>query len=406
MKSFGFGDPLGLGLPGHIAAARRFSFAPVFAQHSGRESLRSLQAAKAALNAVQLAVAAAGFRRPWGADADGLRTEADVARAAAAGFTTFTIDPSAFIEHRADQLGRRELEEALAVLGKEGVLPPHWQKDFLGQRFELPGCAPLQFDAASVGRIAIKFGRALQHARRLAHAVASRASAEGGEIELSLHESPDAITPLEHWFIACELQRRAIPVVSVALRFGPQFAGGIDYPGDADAFETTLRSHAAIAARHGPYKLSFHDGSDKFSLYPAMGRICGELLHVKTCGTTYLEALRVVCRGAPDLFREIAALARARFAGNAATRPAAERAAMDKLFAAGRASSLERSFLDAVPGRRLLHATRSLVLAEGETAKGRPFREAITEILQNRPADYHELLDAHFTRHLTLLNAG
>ena len=40
-KSFGFGDRLGLATPGHVAAARKFDFAPVFAQQSIREMERT-----------------------------------------------------------------------------------------------------------------------------------------------------------------------------------------------------------------------------------------------------------------------------------------------------------------------------------------------------------------------------
>jgi hypothetical protein len=52
--------------------------------------------------------------------------------------------------------------------------------------------------------------------------------------------------------------------------------------------------HAAIARRLGPYKLSVHSGSDKFSAYPAIAEATGGVLHLKTAGTSYLEALRVL----------------------------------------------------------------------------------------------------------------
>jgi hypothetical protein len=69
--------------------------------------------------------------------------------------------------------------------------------------------------------------------------------------------------------------------VSVAPRFVGGFEKGIDYKGDLAAFENDLRGHAAIARAFGPYKISIHSGSDKFSIYPIIGRLCGDLLHVK-----------------------------------------------------------------------------------------------------------------------------
>ena len=47
----------------------------------------------------------------------------------------------------------------------------------------------------------------------------------------------------------------------------------------------------AIARTLGPYKISVHSGSDKYSVYPIIGRVCGDLMHVKTAGTWYLEAI-------------------------------------------------------------------------------------------------------------------
>src|SRR6058998_2634226 len=95
-KSFGFGDRLGLATPGHLAAVAKSDFAPIFAQQSVREMERTQRSPQAVLRAAQTALAAAGYMKPWGADADHHKTPEDVAKSAAAGFTFFTIDPSAF----------------------------------------------------------------------------------------------------------------------------------------------------------------------------------------------------------------------------------------------------------------------------------------------------------------------
>ena len=82
--------------------------------------------------------------------------------------------------------------------------------------------------------------------------------------------------------------------VSLAPRFVGSFEKGIDYIGDVGALADDLAVHAAIARRLGPYKLSVHSGSDKFSAYPAIAEATGGVLHLKTAGTSYLEALRAV----------------------------------------------------------------------------------------------------------------
>ena len=85
-------------------------------------------------------------------------------------------------------------------------------------------------------------------------------------------------------------------LVSLAPRYIGDFEKGVDYKGDVAALERSLRDHAAIAEMLGPYKLSLHSGSDKLSMYPALARATKGRFHVKTAGTSYLEALRVVAR--------------------------------------------------------------------------------------------------------------
>ena len=55
----------------------------------------------------------------------------------------------------------------------------------------------------------------------------------------------------------------------------------------------------------GPYKISIHSGSDKFSAYPVIGRETQLRLHLKTAGTSWLESLRSISRTEPGLYRLI-----------------------------------------------------------------------------------------------------
>ena len=96
-----------------------------------------------------------------------------------------------------------------------------------------------------------------------------------------------------------------IKLVSLAPRFIGDFEKGVDFKGDLPAFERSLADHAAIAEMLGPYKLSLHSGSDKLSIYPAFARLTKGRFHVKTAGTSYLEALRAVLRHNEELFRQI-----------------------------------------------------------------------------------------------------
>ena len=115
------------------------------------------------------------------------------------------------------------------------------------------------------------------------------------------------------------------------------------------------------------------------------------LVHVKTAGTSYLEALRAVARVDPGLFREILELARDRYETDRATYhvsarlgkvPAEERLADDDL----------AGLLDDFDAREVLHVTFGSVL----DAYGNRLRETLR---RNHEA-YGEGLAAHFERHL------
>src|SRR5690606_10340866 len=120
-----------------------------------------------------------------------------------------------------------------------------------------------------------------------------------------------------------------VKLVSLAPRYIGDFEKGIDFKGDLATFERSLADHAAIARQLGPYKLSLHSGSDKLSIYSIFARVTRGLLHVKTAGTSYLEALRGVGRHEAKLLREIVTFSRNCFDRDKATYHVS--AALDKV---------------------------------------------------------------------------
>ncbi|RKX36131.1 MAG: hypothetical protein DRP71_01265 [Verrucomicrobia bacterium] len=404
-KSFGFGDRLGLATPGHLAAAQRYDFAPIFAQQSIREMDRTRRTPGDVMGAARNALAEAGFNEAWGADADHLKTVADIDLTASAGFCFFTLDPSEFVENRADTMDEEALKTQVHALVADGILSGGWTESYLGREFDIGQGEPLRFDSESLHRAAVKYARAIDHCGILSAHIAATVPAEKRELEVSVDETDSPTSPLEHLFFALELKRREIPVVSLAPRFVGAFEKGIDYIGDLNSFETELRRHVAIARTFGPYKVSIHTGSDKFSIYPIIGRICGPLLHVKTAGTSYLEALRVTCRTEPALFDQIAEYSRSRFAEDKHSYLISTTdEQISALFGGNR--DREEIFLETIPGRQLLHVTYGSVLTVGKSPAGRPFRDAILENLDTETALHREVLENHLGKHLELLNAG
>lgn len=405
-KSFGFGDRLGLATPGHLAAARKSDFAPIFAQQSIREMDRTQRTADEVMIAAQAALAAENYNRPWGADADHLKTEADVQRTAAAGFCFFTIDPSAFVVNEADRMDQAALGKEVDKLVADAIFPhANWATWYLDKKYPLAG-SQLAFTREALMRAAVKYARAIAHCEAMSGFIKKASGSKPCEIEVSVDETDSPTSTLEHLFFALELKRRNVSVVSLAPRFIGEFEKGIDFRGDLMAFENSLKEHVAIAQAYGPYKISVHSGSDKFSVYPIVGRLCGDLLHVKTAGTSYLEALRAVVRKDKALFAEIAAYCVGRFDTDRKSYHISTTNAQIADLARVQPAEFEKFYLDEVPGRQLLHVTFGSVLTQGARSSGQRFKEAILDILRNDPALYRELLDIHFTKHLSLLNAG
>src|SRR5215213_3165960 len=146
-KSFGFGDRLGLATRGHLASARKFEFAPIFAQQSIREMQRTSRTPEEVMSAARSALSAEGFTGRWGADADHLKNAEDVRRTAAAGFCFFTIDPSAHVVNDADRMGPPELKSAVDAMVADNTFDgAGWEAEYLSRTYDVdPSAPPLRF---------------------------------------------------------------------------------------------------------------------------------------------------------------------------------------------------------------------------------------------------------------------
>jgi hypothetical protein len=231
--------------------------------------------------------------------------------------------------------------------------------------------------------------------RHLARTMGSRPF----ELEMSVDET-DTITSLpEHVYIAHELRRLGVRWVSLAPRYVGTFEKGVDYIGSLDDFERSFARHLAVSQTYGPYKLSLHSGSDKFSVYPIAARVAGELVHLKTAGTSYLEALRAIAKLNPGLFREIASFAAARYPTDRASyHVSAEVSRMPN--PASLPDDQLTTLLDSFDSREILHVTFGSVLNHA------PFRAPFFAVLRSDEEVYSDMLEKHFNRHLSPFRAA
>jgi hypothetical protein len=217
--SFGFGDRLGLATAGHVEAVRRAGsgIAPIFAQQSVREMTRTGRTPETVLADARNALAIAGWSGDFGADADHLKTTADVEATAAAGFTFFTIDPSDYVSQKAGAF----LEPALRDRFADVHPSINWFDSYLGKRVKLPTGAIVELDEFALMRAAVKYGRALAKAIELAEHIrrVNECARRDYEIELSIDETDEPTTLAEHYVIADQCLSRGVKLASLAPRF-------------------------------------------------------------------------------------------------------------------------------------------------------------------------------------------
>jgi hypothetical protein len=410
--SFGFGDRMGIATFGHVQAMKQSGsgIAPIFAQQSIREMTRTQRTPAQVMSDAIGAAKSSGWTGPQGADADHLKTPQDIERTAAEGFCFFTIDPSGEVDAHADDYSPQQVQEKFKAVAGE----VDWVSKYKGKKIKLSTGTTVDLDELAVLKAAVKYGKAINLATSLAKHIEATAKKlnRGFEIELSVDETPQPTTLAEHYIIADQLRSRGVKLISLAPRYVGDFEKGVDYKGNLSAFEKSLADHAAIAKELGPYKLSLHSGSDKLTIYPSFARITKGQFHVKTAGTSYLEALRAVAHHDEKLFRKIIDFSRGRYNTDKATYHVS--ATIENVPPASDirdAKKLEQVYLECwsdvkpgagftEPGRQILHCTFGSVLTDATLKK------EVMSILKEHRKTYDAILADHFGRHLKALKAG
>jgi hypothetical protein len=297
--TIGCGDRLGLAGPGHIRAASGYAISPVLAQQSMRELTLTGRSYPEVVKDAAFSVLQEGYEGGYGADGDHLKTLADIDSAVDVGMPMVTLDLTEVMNPAPAAWSDAAVADAFESLPagtKERVL-----SDYAGKTFNLGG-ESITLSVLEAKRCALMYWKALDFTVE----VDARLRAKRGDhydLEVSIDETTAPTIPSHHLFIAAELKRRGVTVNSLAPRFIGEFQKGIDYIGDLAEFERQFVVHCRIAKAYGDYKVSIHSGSDKFSAYPIIGRLTGLRVHVKTAGTSWLEALRAVSLHEPKLFR-------------------------------------------------------------------------------------------------------
>ena len=199
---------------------------------------------------------------------------------------------------------RREADAAVKALGYKGqyfVDADHINLNNVDRFIEASDFFTIDVAdyIGKTGTMEEKFLPAIKEAGKIYRHIAEKKGADNFVTEVSMDEVDEAQTPEELRYILREIAKEGIPVQTIAPKFTGRFNKGVDYRGDLARFEREFEQDLLVideAVREyglpDNLKLSIHSGSDKFSIYPIMGRLIRKHdkgIHIKTAGTTWLE---------------------------------------------------------------------------------------------------------------------
>ena len=399
-KSIGTGDRLGISTPGHVLAVRKGTMQPVFCQQSIREMSRTHRTAQQVMDSACWGVLQAGWRGGFGADADHLKTTDDIDTCFKEGFTLYTVDPSDHIENAADSDSGQKLRARFEALPWD-ILQSNCNDcitAYADKKFKIPGLS-ITITNKDLLQIAVKCGKAIAHILIMFEHLKNRFAKGKFELEISIDETAVPTSAAQHYYLASELKRLGVEWVSLAPHFVGRFEKGVDYIGDLDAFRDRFAKHIAVARHFGPYKISLHSASDKFSIYPIAAELGRELVHVKTAGTSYVEALRVIAEIDPQLFRRILAFAKEQYAHDKATYNVS--ASLERMPAVENLKDQQLpAVLDDFHIRQLCHVTFGSVLTAKKDDTGFLFYDPLMMALRQNEQLYYKVLEEHIGKHI------
>jgi hypothetical protein len=390
--TIGCGDRLGRVTPGHIRAAKKFDVYPVLAQQSIRELNFTNRTYQGVTSDTAFLVFQEGYERGYGADGDHLKTIADIDTALASNMPMITLDLSETMNYAAADWDYSKIEAEFLSL------PADEQKRvltaFSGKTFKA-GESTLSFSEKDVKKCTVMYKKAVDFAKEVdTHLKKHRGDAY--DLEISVDETLTPTLPEHHLYIIKELNYRGILVNSLAPRFIGEFQKAIDYIGDKKEFERQFAIHCAIAKDNGHYKVSVHSGSDKFGVYPIIGNYTGMKLHLKTAGTSWLEAVRCIAVCEPQLYRKLHKKALSYF--DTAKKFYHVTTDISKIKNIDTVSDHDLpSFMEEDNARQLVHITYGGILNDPEIRA--PFFDA----LDKHEDKLYAIVQKHFEKHLSLL---
>lgn len=394
ISTLGTGDRLGLASPAHIRSVEGKEIKPILAQQSMRELKLTERTYRDVLDDVCYAVLIEGYTGGFGADADHLKEENDIKAALSVGYTMITLDCSEKIFKDAEQFDANQLKTAYFSISEDQRM----YFDLAYIKTAIPIESLSSYSQEELMRNVLIYKDAIEYIVHIYEACILPLNRDI-DFEVSLDETDNQTSHLGHYLVANELLKRGVKINSLAPRFIGEFQKGIDYIGDISSFDADIKVHAEIADFFS-YKLSIHSGSDKFSIFGSVGKNTQGRFHLKTSGTSWLEAVKVIMEKNPQLYRKMHVIALEHF-----------NEALNLYHVGADISGFvdisnipDNALVDLMSNdnaRQLIHITYGYIL--NTRLDGVMLGEKISETLKNNEELYWHFLGIHFQKHLKML---
>lgn len=357
-----------------LSEAREANVAPVMMHHLTGEDGSADDGPREILAATAAALEKAGHPAAWGAGC-AVRTAADAAVFATAGFTWFSFELGNLPDTHADSMSLDALDAAVVALEDTGCYTPGWHAHYTDREWPLPSGRVLRLGDETLARVAVKHGRALAEAAQWQQAIRTLWTGRGSvpEIELNFAGRRDRWNAEEFLFLVLETARSGLGPVCISPSLGPAWQPGAEFEGDPNELAAMLALAGEIAALAGPLKVGIRHGAGKSCLREIASRTLGSRCHANFEEDAWLGTLDKLAREQPVLFRRWLVVAQEMFpfaaGGTALAITEEDIHALPQVADA----DLPATFLGDIRGRQLLLATFPDVLR-----RERALREAIS----------------------------
>jgi hypothetical protein len=345
--------------------ARETGAAPVLMHHFTGEDGSADDGPREMLAATAVALKNAGHADAWGAGC-AVRSSADAAAFATAGFTWFSFDLGALPDMRANSLSLDELDAAVVALEDAGCYAPGWHTHYTGREWPLASGRVLRLGDEPLARFAVKYGRALAEAAQWQQAIRTLWSGRGAapDIELNFAGRRDRWSAEEFLFVALESARSGLTPACISPSLGHAWQPGAEFDGDQSELAAALALAGEIAALAGPLKVGIRHAAGKSCLREIVSRTPGPRCHANFEDDARLATLDALARTQPQLFRRWLCVAQELFPFAACDMPLAITEEDIHALPQVADADLPATFLGDIRGRQLLLSTFPDVLRQ------------------------------------------